>query len=96
MSLPVQKNDRITVHIEDLTHDGAGVAKVNGYPLFIVGALPGEMAEVHVLKTLKSYGFAKLIEVIKPSEHRVAPPCHVFDQCGGCQVQHLSYEGQLL
>lgn len=96
MSLPVQKNDRITVHIEDLTHDGAGVAKVNGYPLFIVGALPGEMAEVHVLKTLKSYGFAKLIEIIQPSEHRVAPPCHVFDQCGGCQVQHLSYEGQLL
>ncbi|MDX1807616.1 MAG: 23S rRNA (uracil(1939)-C(5))-methyltransferase RlmD [Paenisporosarcina sp.] len=96
MSLPVQKNDRITVSIEDLTHDGAGVAKVDGYPLFIVGALPGETAEVHVLKTLKSYGFAKLIEIITPSEHRVAPPCHVFDECGGCQVQHLSYEGQLM
>ena len=95
MSLPVQKNDRMTVHIEDLTHDGAGVAKVDGYPLFIVGALPGEIAEVHILKTLKSYGFAKLIEVVKESEHRVAPPCHVFDECGGCQVQHLSYEGQL-
>lgn len=96
MSLPVQKNNRMTVHIEDLTHDGAGVAKVDGYPLFIVGALPGEIAEIHVLKTLKSYGFAKLIEVVKESEHRVAPPCHVFDECGGCQVQHLSYEGQLL
>lgn len=95
MSLPVQKNDRMTVHIEDLTHDGAGVAKVDGYPLFIVGALPGETAEVHVLKTLKSYGFAKLIEIVKESEHRVAPPCHVFNECGGCQVQHLSYEGQL-
>ena len=96
MSLPVQKNDRITVSIEDLTHDGAGVAKIDGYPLFIVGALPGETAEVHVLKTLKSYGFAKLIEIITPSEYRVAPPCHVFDECGGCQVQHLSYEGQLM
>ncbi|WP_017381214.1 23S rRNA (uracil(1939)-C(5))-methyltransferase RlmD [Paenisporosarcina sp. TG-14] len=95
MSLPVQKNDRITVHVEDLTHDGAGVAKVDGYPLFIVGALPGETAEIHVVKTTKSYGFGKLIEIIKPSEHRVAPPCHVFDECGGCQVQHLSYEGQL-
>ncbi|QBP40143.1 23S rRNA (uracil(1939)-C(5))-methyltransferase RlmD [Paenisporosarcina antarctica] len=95
MSLPVQKNDRITVHVEDLTHDGAGVAKVDGYPLFIVGALPGEIAEIHVVKTTKSYGFGKLIEIIKPSEHRVAPPCHVFDECGGCQVQHLSYEGQL-
>jgi len=95
MSLPVHKNDRITVHIEDLTHDGAGVAKVDSYPLFIVGALPGEIAEVHILKTLKSYGFAKLIEIVKESEHRVAPPCHVFDECGGCQVQHLSYEGQL-
>lgn len=92
---PVQKNDRLSVYVEDLTHDGAGVAKVDGYPLFIQGALPGEDVKVHVLKTLKSYGFAKLIEIEKESPFRVKAPCPVFDTCGGCQIQHLSYEGQL-
>ena len=62
MSAPVTKNDRLTVYIEDLTHDGNGVAKIDGYPLFIQGALPDETAEVHVLKTLKNYGFAKMVE----------------------------------
>lgn len=92
---PVQKNDRLLVHVEDLTHDGAGVAKVDGYPLFIHGALPGEDVQVHVLKTLKSYGFAKLLEIEHASPFRVTAPCPVFDTCGGCQIQHLSYEGQM-
>ncbi|MFF3103337.1 23S rRNA (uracil(1939)-C(5))-methyltransferase RlmD [Viridibacillus arvi] len=95
MTAPVKKNDRLTVYIEDLTHDGAGVAKVDGYPLFIQGGLPDETAEVHVLKTLKNYGFAKIINITEPSPDRVAAPCPVFAQCGGCQLQHLSYEGQL-
>lgn len=96
MSYSVNQNDRLTVYVEDLTHDGSGVAKVEGYPLFIPGALPGEEVEVHVGKTLKNYGFARLLEVIKPSPNRVDPPCHVFEECGGCQMQHLSYEGQLI
>ncbi|MGE7920740.1 23S rRNA (uracil(1939)-C(5))-methyltransferase RlmD [Viridibacillus sp. NPDC093762] len=95
MTAPVKKNDRLTVYIEDLTHDGAGVAKIDGYPLFIQGGLPDETAEVHVLKTLKNYGFAKIISITEPSPDRVAAPCPVFAQCGGCQLQHLSYEGQL-
>lgn len=60
MTAPVKKNDRLTVYIEDLTHDGAGVAKVDGYPLFIQGGLPDETAEVHVLKTLKTTALPKL------------------------------------
>lgn len=95
MSLPVSKNDRLTVYIEDLTHDGNGVAKVDGYPLFIQGALPEETCEIHVLKTLKNYGFAKVVAVVEPSPDRVEAPCEYFKQCGGCQLQHLSYEGQL-
>lgn len=94
--MTVQKNDQLTVFVEDLTHDGQGVAKVDGYPLFIKGALPDEEVEIHVVKTLKNYGFAKLLEVTKPSPFRVAAPCPVFDTCGGCQLQHLSYEGQLM
>lgn len=95
MNTPVQKNDQLTVHIEDLTHDGAGVAKVDGYPLFIAGGLPNETVEVHVLKTLKNYGFAKLKNIVEPSPFRVEAPCPVFYECGGCQLQHMTYEGQL-
>ncbi|MFY3790618.1 23S rRNA (uracil(1939)-C(5))-methyltransferase RlmD [Ureibacillus sp. MALMAid1270] len=95
MALPVKKNDRRNVYIEDLTHDGNGVAKIDGYPLFIQGALPQETAEIHVLKTLKNYGFAKIVEIIEPSPDRVKAPCIYFGKCGGCQLQHLSYEGQL-
>ena len=95
MSAPIKKNDRQTVYIEDLTHDGNGVAKIDGYPLFIQGALPGETAEIHVMKTLKNYGFAKVINILEKSPDRVEAPCVYFSQCGGCQLQHLSYEGQL-
>ena len=95
MSLPVSKNDRLKVYIEDLTHDGNGVAKVDGYPLFIQGALPDETAEVHVLKTLKNYGFAKVMKIITPSPDRIEATCAYFKQCGGCQIQHMTYEGQL-
>ncbi|AOV06781.1 23S rRNA (uracil(1939)-C(5))-methyltransferase RlmD [Sporosarcina ureilytica] len=96
MAYIVNKNDRLTVYVEDLTHDGSGVAKVDGYPLFIPNALPGEEVEVQVMKPMKKYGFAKLIEVKKASPDRVEPPCHVFWDCGGCQLQHLSYEAQLV
>ncbi|CAM3211600.1 23S rRNA (uracil(1939)-C(5))-methyltransferase RlmD [Filibacter tadaridae] len=96
MSFSINRNDRLNVFVEDLTHDGSGVAKVDGYPLFIPGALPGEEVEIQVGKTLKNYGFARLLNVTKASPHRVEPPCHVFWECGGCQMQHLSYEGQLV
>ena len=96
MSYSVNRNDRLNVFVEDLTHDGSGVAKVDGYPLFIPGALPGEEVDIQVGKTLKNYGFARLLKVTKVSPDRVKPPCHVFSECGGCQMQHLSYEGQLV
>ncbi|WP_217587935.1 23S rRNA (uracil(1939)-C(5))-methyltransferase RlmD [Lentibacillus saliphilus] len=92
---PVHKNDRLTLEIEDLTHEGNGVGKVDGYPLFIPYALPGEKVTVHVVKVNKNFGFAKLLEVIERSPHRVEPPCDVFYQCGGCQIQHMSYDMQL-
>lgn len=92
---PVQKNQQIELTFEDLTHDGSGVGKVNGYPLFVPYALPGETAKVKVIKVNKKYGFGRLIEVTKKSEHRVDPPCNVFYKCGGCQIQHLDYEMQL-
>ncbi len=94
-TLPVQKNDYIEVIFEDLTHDGAGVAKVDGYPLFVPNALPGEKAKIKVIKVNKGYGFGRLVEIYEESPYRVKPSCSIFKECGGCQLQHLSYEGQL-
>lgn len=94
-TLPVQKNDYIDVEFEDLTHDGAGVAKVDGYPLFVPNGLPGEKAKIKVIKANKGYGFGRLIEMYEESPYRVKPDCSIYKECGGCQLQHLSYEGQL-
>ncbi|MFD1459292.1 23S rRNA (uracil(1939)-C(5))-methyltransferase RlmD [Scopulibacillus daqui] len=95
VATPVKKNDIIEVSFHDLTHDGSGVGKIDGYALFVSNVLPGEKAKIKVLKTKKGYGYGKLLELQKSSPDRVDPPCDIYDQCGGCQLQHLSYEGQL-
>jgi 23S rRNA (uracil1939-C5)-methyltransferase len=95
VTLPVQKNDYIEVVFEDLTHDGAGVAKVDGYPLFVPNGLPGERAKIKVLKVNKGYGFGKLIELYEKSPYRVDIPSEEAHKYGGCQLEHISYEGQL-
>ena len=92
---PIQKNDYIDVVFEDLTHEGSGVAKVEGYPIFVPYGLPGEKAKIKVTKLNKGYGFGRLMELYEESGDRVEPPCPIYKQCGGCQLQHLSYEGQL-
>jgi 23S rRNA (uracil1939-C5)-methyltransferase len=93
--LPVEKNGIYTAEVIGIGHDGEGVGRVNGFTLFIRGALPGEKAEVKVLKVKKQFGYAKLLRVLEPSPGRVQPPCAIYHQCGGCQLQHLSYDGQL-
>ena len=93
--LPVAKNDEAVIKIIGMNHDGEGVGRVDGYTLFVQGALPGEQARVKVLKTKKQFGYAKLLEVLEASPDRVAAPCLIYDKCGGCQLQHLSYTGQL-
>jgi 23S rRNA (uracil1939-C5)-methyltransferase len=92
---PVKKNETLTLTFEDLTHEGNGVGKINGYPLFVPYGLPGEEAVVKVVKVNKNFGFGKLIETKRKSDDRVEPPCNVFYQCGGCQLQHMSYDLQL-
>lgn len=94
-TIPVQKNDYIDVVFEDLTHDGAGVAKVEGYPLFVSDGLPGEKAKIKVIKVNKGYGFGRLIELYDRSPYRVDIEAGEMNKYGGCQLQHISYEGQL-
>jgi len=94
-TLPVQKNDYIDVEFEDLTHDGAGVAKVDGYPIFVQGGLPGEKANIKVIKVNKGYGIGRLVELLERSHFRVDIAKEDSHKFGGCQLQHISYEGQL-
>ncbi|MFS0862770.1 23S rRNA (uracil(1939)-C(5))-methyltransferase RlmD [Fredinandcohnia sp. 179-A 10B2 NHS] len=93
---PIEKNTYYDVTFEDLTHDGAGVAKIDGFPVFVPDGLPDERAKIKVIKVKKGYGFGRLIEIYEKSKFRVDAPCPVFKECGGCQLQHLSYEGQMV
>ncbi|MFD2216779.1 23S rRNA (uracil(1939)-C(5))-methyltransferase RlmD [Metabacillus endolithicus] len=92
---PVMKNEYYEVTFEDLTHEGAGVAKVEGFPIFVENALPDERAKIKVIKVNKGFAIGRLIELQEQSEKRIDAPCPIYSQCGGCQLQHLSYEGQL-
>ena len=92
---PVQKNQTIELSFEDMTHDGSGVGKINGYPIFVANTLPGEKATVKVIKVKKNFAVGRRVNLIEASPHRVKPPCNVFYKCGGCQLQHMSYEMQL-
>lgn len=89
------KNDLFQVKIEDLSDTGDGIGKVDGYTWFIKDAVIGDVVEAKVMKAKKSYGFARLMKVLEPSVHRVEPRCAVARQCGGCQLQALSYDAQL-
>ncbi|MGW9128654.1 23S rRNA (uracil(1939)-C(5))-methyltransferase RlmD [Paenibacillus chitinolyticus] len=94
-ALPVEKNGEYTAEIIGIGHDGEGVGRVEGFTLFVPGALPGELVRLKVLKLKKQYGYAKLLEVLESSPDRVGAPCPIYDKCGGCQLQHLDYAAQL-
>lgn len=86
---------RIQLLIESLGSHGEGVGRLDGFTLFVDGALPGETVEVQITERHQRYGRAQMLGIIDASPHRVAPPCKLFGTCGGCQLMHLSYEQQL-
>lgn len=90
-----QKNDYVTVTIEDIGNDGEGIGKVDGFTLFVKDAVIGDTVEAKIVKSKKHYAYARLEKVIVPSPFRVEPKCAYHRQCGGCQIQALSYEKQL-
>lgn len=91
----IEKNQDFEVDISDIGYDGEGIAKINGYTTFVKGALKGEKAKIKMVKVNKDYGFAKLLEVLEYSEDRDDPICDSFKRCGGCSLQHMSYDAQL-
>lgn len=90
-----KKNDILTVTIEDIGNDGEGIGKVNGYTLFIKDAVIGDTVSCKIMKAKKNYAYARLEKIIKPSAIRTEPLCKYHRQCGGCQIQAMSYEAQL-
>lgn len=90
-----KKNEEITLNIDDVGNNGEGIGHLRGYTFFVKGALPGEKIKARVMKQKKSYGYARLSEILTPSPNRVKPVCPAAGVCGGCTLQHLSYEEQL-
>lgn len=90
-----KKNDLVTVEITDIGNEGEGIGKLFGYPFFVKDAVIGDVAQVRVTKVKKNYSYARLEKVLTPSPFRVEPPCAFHKQCGGCQIQAMSYEKQL-
>lgn len=98
--MEVKKNQDYIVTIEDLSVEGEGIGKIRedntcGFTLFVKDTVIGDIAKVRVIKVKKGYGYGRLMEIIKPSEKRVKPPCPVSRRCGGCTLQCMTYEEQL-
>ena len=87
--------EELVVEIEKLSNLGYGIAKVNGYVIFVENACPGDKVKVKIGKKNKSYANAKIIEIITPSQYRVKPFCPMQSVCGSCQIQFIDYEYQL-
>lgn len=92
---PVKKGDIIEIEITGLGSSGEGVGKYEGFTVFVPGALPEEKVSAKITLVKKSYSTGCLLKVIEASAERVEPACPIYKQCGGCQLQHLSYAGQL-
>ena len=92
----MEKNQEFTVTIEDMSEDGAGIGKLDGYIWFIKDTVIGDRVRARAMKMKKSYGFARLMEVIEPSPVRAEPRCPAARPCGGCQLQFMKYEEQLV
>ncbi len=90
-----QKNDTVTVTIEDMGSDGQGIGRADGFTLFVKDAVVGDTVEARIVKNKKTYAYARTEKVLTPSPFRVEPKCSFHRQCGGCQLQVLSYEKQL-
>lgn len=93
--IPVEAGKEYEIRINSLGSSGEGVGRAEGFTVFVAGALPGELARVKITEVKKSYAAGRLLKVLQASPDRVLSKCPVYSECGGCQLQHVSYEGQL-
>lgn len=91
----MKKNDILTGTVVDYTHEGNGVVKIEGYPIFIPQTVKNETVTFKLIKQNKGFGIGKVLSIDTESPDRVTPPCIYYQQCGGCNIQHLNYQAQL-
>ncbi|MFZ7133900.1 MAG: 23S rRNA (uracil(1939)-C(5))-methyltransferase RlmD [Eubacteriales bacterium] len=92
---PINNNQEYTLHIEDMTHTGEGVGKVNRFTVFVDESIPLDQVKAKIVQVKKNYALGELKEIIVPSPYRIQPTCEYFEKCGGCQTQNIEYHYQL-
>lgn len=95
MEKPFREGDLVTMTLDNLAHGGEAVGRPNHFAVFVAGGIPGEEVKVRITEVKKNFGRGKLLEVLKPSPFRITAPCDVYAGCGGCQLQHVTYQEQL-
>src|ERR687891_395639 len=95
MAAPVQKDDELELRIDSLAYGGNGVARLNGFVVFVRRGLPGDTVRARVTKVKRNHAEALAIELLRPGGERVEAPCAHYPACGGCRFQDLAYEAQV-
>lgn len=95
MKAPVELGQEIEVAITGYGHEGEGVGRYQNFTVFLPEALKDETVRARVCEVKKNFARAKLSQIVRPAAGRVQPPCQYYQECGGCQLQHLDYQGQL-
>jgi 23S rRNA (uracil1939-C5)-methyltransferase len=95
VAAPVQKDQELELRIESLAYGGNGVARLNGFVVFVRRGLPGDVVRARVTKVKRNHAEALAVEVVEPGAPRVAAPCAHYPECGGCRFQDLAYESQI-
>ena len=91
----IEKNQDYIVDIVDMTHEGAGVARIDGFAVFVEGAIVGEKIRIKIVKVLKNFAYGKIEKIIEQSPNRKPATCESYKKCGGCKLQHMSYDATL-
>ncbi len=93
--MEIKKNEEYIVDIIDNGYQGEGIAKIDNFTIFILGAIKGEKVKILIVKVLSSHAFGKIIEILKKSESRQDTDCKTYQRCGGCNLRHIKYEETL-
>src|SRR3954452_1100118 len=95
MAAPVHKDELLELDIESLAYGGNGVARTNGFVVFVRRGLPGDTVRARVTKVKRSHAEALAVDILEPSDQRVEAACAHSPPCGGCRFQDLAYDAQL-
>ena len=90
----LEKNQRYTAVITDLTFEGNGVCKIDGMTVFVPNTAVGDKINLKIVKVMKSYAFGIAEEIVSVSKDRISPDCECFSKCGGCIFRHINYESE--